>query len=152
MNDNKHWMQLALQEAEKARKQGEVPVGAVIVQDNQLIARGFNHPISTHDPSAHAEIVALRNAAKILENYRLPNVSLYVTIEPCAMCAGALIHARIAHLIYGATDPKAGACGSVLSVLNHPALNHQMQVTTGVLASECRTIIQDFFREKRNSL
>lgn len=144
-----YWMLQALLEAEKARELDEVPVGAVIVADNQLIATGFNQPISTHDPSAHAEIVALRNAAQEISNYRLKNMTMYVTIEPCAMCAGALTHARIARLVYGAPDLKAGACGSVLSVLNHPQLNHQMQVTSGVLEDECRALIQNFFKARR---
>lgn len=144
-----YWMLQALLEAEKARELDEVPVGAVVVADNQLIATGFNQPISTHDPSAHAEIVALRNAAKEIGNYRLKNMTMYVTIEPCAMCAGALTHARIGHLVYGAPDLKAGACGSALSVLNHPQLNHHMQVTSGMLEEECRALIQNFFKARR---
>ena len=144
-----YWMQQALLQADIAESKGEVPVGAIIVYEDEPIASGYNQPILAHDPTAHAEIIALRNAGKILGNYRLPNCTLYVTIEPCAMCAGAIIHARIKQLIVGATDMKAGACGSVLSVLNHPKLNHQVQYQQGVLATECREIIQSFFQKRR---
>jgi len=147
--DHNHWMQLALEQARLAEVSGEVPVGAVVVKDDQLIATGYNQPIESHDPSAHAEIIALRAAGEILDNYRLPECRLYVTIEPCVMCAGALVYARIKHLIYGANDLKAGACGSVISIINHEKLNHTMEVTSGVMKMNCQKVIQDFFRKKR---
>ena len=144
-----YWMQQALLQAKIAESKGEVPVGAIIVYDGEQIASGYNQPILANDPTAHAEIIALRNAGINLGNYRLSNCSLYVTIEPCAMCAGAIIHARVKELIVGATDIKAGACGSALSVLNHSKLNHQVQYQQGVLAAECRKIIQNFFQKRR---
>jgi tRNA(adenine34) deaminase len=139
----------ALDEARKAAEAGEVPIGAVIVFDGEIIARGQNLVIRSTDPTAHAETASLREAALALGNYRLNGCTLYVTLEPCAMCAGALIHARLDRLVYGASDPKAGACGSVLSVLNHPQLNHQMQVTQGILADESSELLRSFFRERR---
>jgi len=139
----------ALAEARKAAEAGEVPIGAVVVCDGAIIACGQNSVIRTSDPTAHAEIVAMRYAAGVLGNYRLTGCTLYVTLEPCAMCAGATIHARIDRLIYGSADPKAGACGSVLSVLNHPQLNHQMQVELGILAEESAQLLRTFFRERR---
>ncbi|WP_419806596.1 tRNA adenosine(34) deaminase TadA [Terriglobus sp.] len=139
----------AIAEAQQARSEGEVPVGAVIVHDGEIIGRGQNRVIRDSDPTAHCEIVAMRQAAQHLRNYRLTNCDLYVTLEPCAMCAGAILHARIARLIYAAPDPKAGACGSVLSVLNHPQLNHRVEVTAGLLSHECGTMLSDFFRHKR---
>jgi tRNA(adenine34) deaminase len=142
-------MRLALEEARKAEATGEVPVGAVVVLAGQVVGRGYNRNLADKDPSAHAEIVALRDAGAALGNHRLLDCELYVTIEPCAMCAGALIHARLKGLFYGATDPKAGAVKSVLQVLNHPALNHQMEVVPGVLAQECGGLLQEFFRKKR---
>ena len=142
-------MRRALREAQKADLQGEVPVGAVVVQDEKVIARGHNRPLALLDPSAHAEILALRRAAKKLGNYRLKGCDLYVTIEPCAMCAGAIIQARLRRVVYGAPDPKAGACGSALDVLNHPKVNHQVEVVSGVLAEECASILQEFFRCRR---
>jgi len=142
-------MRTALAEARKAAEAGEVPVGAVLVHDGAIIAHGQNSVIRSSDPTAHAEIVALRHAAAILGNYRLNGCTLYVTLEPCAMCAGAMIHARIDRLVYGTADPKAGACGSVLSVLNHPQLNHQMQLTHGLLGEECGELLRGFFRERR---
>jgi tRNA(adenine34) deaminase len=142
-------MRTALSEARKAAEAGEVPIGAVIVHDGAIIAHGQNSVVRTSDPTAHAEIVAMRHAAAILGNYRLNGCTLYVTLEPCAMCAGAMIHARIDHLEFGAADPKAGACGSVLSVLNYPQLNHQMQVTQGVLSQQCGDLLRVFFRNRR---
>jgi tRNA(adenine34) deaminase len=127
-----------------------VPVGAVIAgPDGEIIGRGNNQVLRTSDPTAHAEIVALRAAGQALGNYRLPGSTLYVTLEPCAMCAGAILHARIGRLVYAAADPKAGACGSVLSVMNHPALNHRVEVLSGVLAEECAAMLTDFFRARR---
>jgi tRNA(adenine34) deaminase len=143
------FMRLALDEARKAEAMGEVPVGAVVVFEDQVVGRGCNRNLADKDPSAHAEIVALRDAGAALGNHRLLDGELYVTIEPCAMCAGALIQARLRRLIYGATDPKAGAVKSVLQVLNHPALNHQMEVVPGVLAEECGDLMQAFFRARR---
>jgi len=142
-------MRTALSEARKAAEAGEVPIGAVIVHDGAIIAQGQNSVVRTSDPTAHAEIVAMRHGAAILGNYRLNGCTLYVTLEPCAMCAGAVIHARIDRLVYGTPDPKAGACGSVLSVLNHPQLNHQMQVTQGVLSEQCGDLLRVFFRNRR---
>jgi tRNA(adenine34) deaminase len=142
-------IQLALEQAIAAASAGEVPVGAIVVYEGEVIASGRNVVLATHDPTAHAEIVAIRAAALRLNNYRLTGCELYTTLEPCAMCAGAIIHARISLLVYGASDPKAGAAGSVLSVINHPQLNHQLQVTAGVLAEECGELLRAFFRERR---
>jgi tRNA(adenine34) deaminase len=142
-------MRLALEEARKAEAMGEVPVGALVVCAGQVVGRGYNRNLTDKDPSAHAEIVALRDAGAALGNHRLLDCELYVTIEPCALCAGALIQARLKRLFYGAADPKAGAVKSVLQVLNHPALNHHMEVVAGVLAEECGALLQDFFRKKR---
>ena len=142
-------MEEALREAQRAAALGEVPVGAVVVHQGKVIARGCNRPISDSDPTAHAEIIALREAARALGNYRLSDCDLYVTIEPCAMCAGAITHARIRRLIYGADDPKAGAVKSVMHVLNHQQLNHQVEVMSGVLAGRAMDLLQNFFREKR---
>jgi tRNA(adenine34) deaminase len=143
-------MQAALTQARLAAEAGEVPIGAVIVQNGAIIARGENRVIRDLDPTAHAEIVALREAAGAIGNYRLIDCTLYVTLEPCAMCAGAMIHARIERLVFAAADPKAGAAGSVLSVLNHPQLNHQMRVEQGILAEESAEILRTFFRERRS--
>jgi tRNA(adenine34) deaminase len=143
-------MQATLVEARSAAEAGEVPIGAVAVHNGEIIASGQNSVIRTSDPTAHAEIVALRAAATALGNYRLNGVTLYVTLEPCAMCAGAMIHARIDRLVYAAPDPKAGAAGSVLEVLNHPHLNHQMQVEQGILADESAELLRSFFRERRS--
>ena len=143
------FMAVALDEARAAAAAGEVPIGAVAVQDGQIIARGQNRVLRDNDPTAHAEIVALRAAAAALKNYRLNGVALYVTLEPCSMCAGAIIHARLDRLVYGAADPKAGACGSVLSVLNHPQLNHQIVVESGLRAEESAELLRSFFRERR---
>jgi tRNA(adenine34) deaminase len=143
------WMEEALREAQRAQALGEVPIGAVVVFERRAIGRGSNRPITESDPTAHAEILALREAGRALGNYRLENCELFVTIEPCAMCAGAITHARIRRLIYGAADPKAGGVSSVVEVLNHQGLNHEVEVTTGVLAGRCREMLQAFFREKR---
>jgi tRNA(adenine34) deaminase len=143
------FMRRALREAQKAESQREVPVGAVVVQGGKVIARGHNRPLALSDPSAHAEILALRRAAKKLGNYRLKGCDLYVTIEPCAMCAGAIIQARLRRLVYGAPDPKAGACGSALAVLNHPNVNHRVEVASGVLGDECAAVLREFFRKRR---
>jgi tRNA(adenine34) deaminase len=149
MMDDSVAMQAALDEARLAGEAGEVPIGAVVVFDGAIIARGQNRVLRDVDPTAHAEIVALRAAAAALGNYRLTGCTLYVTLEPCAMCAGAMIHARIDRLVYAAADPKAGAAGSVLAVLNHPQLNHQMEVEQGILADEASELLRNFFRERR---
>ena len=143
------FMRRALREAQKAETQGEVPVGAVVVQDGKVIARAHNRPLGLADPSAHAEVLALRRAAKKLGNYRLKGCDLYVTIEPCAMCAGAIVQARLRRVIFGTPDSKAGACGSALEVLNHPKVNHRVEVVSGVMACECAEILRAFFRRRR---
>lgn len=143
------YMRVALELASQAQAAGEVPVGAVVVKDGEIVGRGFNAPISRHDPSAHAEMVALRDAAQRLGNYRLVGCQLYVTIEPCLMCAGAIMHARIARLVYGAKDPKTGACGSVLDVFAEQRLNHHTEVEGGVRAEECGSVISEFFAMRR---
>ena len=149
MIDDRGAMQAALAEARLAAEAGEVPIGAVVVREGAIIARGQNRVLRDMDPTAHAEIVALRAAATALGNYRLAGCTLYVTLEPCAMCAGAMIHARIDRLVYAAADPKAGACGSVLAVLNHPQLNHKIQVEQGIAADESAELLRNFFRERR---
>jgi tRNA(adenine34) deaminase len=143
------WMRAALSEAVRAREAGEVPIGAVVVRDGQLLGAGFNQPISGVDPTAHAEIVALRAAARAVGNYRLTGATLYVTVEPCLMCVGALVHARIALLVYGAPEPKAGAVVSSTRAHELPSLNHRVEVLGGVLEEECRALIQAFFRDRR---
>jgi tRNA(adenine34) deaminase len=147
--DDRDAMEAALAEARLAAEAGEVPIGAVVVRNGAILARGQNCVLRANDPTAHAEIVALRAAAEALGNYRLNGCTLYVTLEPCAMCAGAMIHARIDKLVFAANDPKAGACGSVLSVLNHPKLNHQMWAERGLLAEEAAELLRNFFRERR---
>jgi len=142
-------MQLALQLAKQAALAGEVPVGAIVVKDGVIIGRGSNTPIVNHDPTAHAEIQAMRDAALHLGNYRLVGCTLYVTLEPCAMCSGAIQHARIARLVYGASDPKTGACGSVVNLMDEPKLNHHTQVTRGVLAEPCAQVLSEFFAARR---
>lgn len=142
-------MQEALAEAEQAQAAGEVPVGAVVVSGGKIVGRGGNRVIRDSDPTAHAEMGAMRQAARALGNYRLSDCELFVTIEPCAMCAGALVHARMKSLVYGTDDPKAGAVRSVLGVLNHPQLNHKMEVRSGVLAERCAQLLQEFFRSRR---
>ncbi len=144
------WMEEALREARRALALGEVPVGAVVVYQGRVVGRGCNRPISAHDATAHAEILALREAGQTIGNYRLLDCDLYVTVEPCAMCAGALTHARIRRLVYGSDDSKAGAVHSILQILNHPKLNHRVEVTSGVLAARCMDLLQTFFRERRN--
>ncbi len=144
------FMEAAFAEARLAAEAGEVPIGAVVVHEGAIIATGQNRVLRNLDPTAHAEIVAMRAAATALGNYRLPGCTLYVTLEPCAMCAGAMIHARIDRLVFAAADPKAGAAGSVLSVLNHPQLNHQMQVEQGIGAPESAELLRSFFRERRS--
>ena len=143
------FMHEALGEAHLAWAAGEVPVGAVVVRDGQVVGRGWNRPISTEDPTAHAEVVALRDAARQLGNYRLTGCTLYVTIEPCAMCTGAIFHARIARVVYGAADPKTGVAGSVLDLYAEPRLNHHAEVTGGVLAEECGGLVSEFFATRR---
>ncbi|WP_307258486.1 tRNA adenosine(34) deaminase TadA [Paraburkholderia graminis] len=148
---DRRFMALAQAAAEEARAAGEVPVGAVLVRGDEVIATGFNHPIGAHDPSAHAEMVALRAAAQVAQNYRLPGCELYVTLEPCLMCAGAIMHARIARVVFGARDPKTGACGSVVDAFANPQLNHHTEVTGGVLESECGAALKSFFAERRRA-
>jgi tRNA(adenine34) deaminase len=143
------FMQEALAEARSAAEAGEVPIGAVLVHDGKILARSGNRTIRDCDPTAHAEVVALREAARLLRNYRLADTTLYVTIEPCSMCAGAIIQARVPRLVYGADDPKGGAVRSCLEILSHPRLNHQVEVTSGVLAADCSAILQSFFAERR---
>ena len=143
------FMREALGEAQVAAEAGEVPIGAVAVIGGEIVARGQNRVLRDVDPTAHAEMVAMRSAARSIGNYRLVECELFVTLEPCAMCAGAMIHARLKRLIYGATDPKAGAAGSILEVVNHPRLNHQMLVTSGVLGEECGELLREFFRQRR---
>lgn len=143
-------MRLALAQAVQAQELGEVPVGAVLLDaDGQILASGFNRTIVDHDPTAHAEIVALRAAARAAQNYRLPGATLYVTLEPCAMCLGAMLHARVGRIVFAATDPKTGACGGVVNLLEHATLNHQTSAVSGVLADECGRYLRDFFRDRR---
>jgi tRNA(adenine34) deaminase len=143
------FMQMALDLAKQAALNGEVPVGAIVVKDDVVIGRGANAPIGLHDPTAHAEIIAMREAAAILGNYRLVDCMLYVTLEPCAMCSGAMQHARIAKLVFGASDPKTGACGSVINLMNEKKLNHHTEVLGGVLAEECGAVLSAFFKQRR---
>jgi tRNA(adenine34) deaminase len=147
----KDFMRAALAQAEQARSAGEVPVGAVVVRDELVIGSGFNSPIGRHDPSAHAEILALRAAAAALSNYRLNGCTLYVTLEPCAMCSGAILHSRIDRVVYGAPDPKTGACGSVLNLFAEARLNHHTVVAGGMLAEECGRLLTNFFQERRGA-
>jgi tRNA(adenine34) deaminase len=143
------WLEEALRSAQRALEAGEVPVGAVVVRQGRIVGRGWNRNIADHDPTAHAEIAALREAGASLGNHRLVDCDLFVTIEPCAMCAGAMVHARIKRLVYGADDPKAGAVQSVMRVLSQPQLNHQVEVRGGVLAGRCAEVLQEFFRNRR---
>lgn len=149
---DKRFMREALQLARQARTAGEVPVGAVVVRDGEVIGRGYNRPISTCDPTAHAEIVALRDAAQRLGNYRLSGCELHVTLEPCAMCVGAIIHARLTRVAYGAPDPKTGACGGAIDLAGHTGINHHTRVTGGVLAEEASALLRDFFEGRRGSV
>ena len=150
MRSDEYWMQQALILADRANEFGEVPVGAVVVRDDAIVGKGFNQAISARDPTAHAEIVALRDAAQILDNYRLVDADLFVTIEPCTMCTGALVHARIRRLIYGAREPRAGAVDSSIHALSNPSLNHQVEVVSGVCEDEAAKKLSVFFKAKRN--
>ncbi|QWD69805.1 tRNA adenosine(34) deaminase TadA [Polynucleobacter sp. UB-Siik-W21] len=143
------FMEQAIKQAQLAAAANEVPVGAVLVRDGKVISRGFNQPISHHDPSAHAEMLALREAARVEANYRLPGTTLYVTLEPCAMCSGAILHARVERLVFGAPDPKTGAAGSVLDVFSSKEINHQTSVEGGVMSEECGQLLRSFFKERR---
>ena len=147
--NDQYWMEQALTLAQRAQAEGEVPVGAILVLHNQVIGEGWNRPITQHDPSAHAEIMALRQGGQTQQNYRLLDATLYVTLEPCVMCAGAIIHSRIRHLVYGANDEKTGAAGSMMDILRHPTVNHQVEITSGVLADRCSQMLSDFFRQRR---
>jgi tRNA(adenine34) deaminase len=151
-NDDEFYMRLAIELAQQAATAGEVPVGAIVVKDGVVIGSGGNSPIDTHDPTAHAEIIALRDAAKNMGNYRLVGCSLYVTLEPCAMCTGAIQHARIARLVFGASDPKTGACGSVVNLMAEPKLNHHTEMFSGVLAQECSAMLSEFFKQRRQKI
>jgi len=149
MKADEEWMQCAFQLAKKSEEHDEVPVGAIIVHKNEIIGEGWNQPISSHDPTAHAEIIALRDAGDNIGNYRLTESTMYVTLEPCVMCAGAMVHARIAKLVYAVDDQKTGACGSVFNMVQTEELNHNIEIKKGVLEKECQALIQDFFKEKR---
>ena len=146
---DRQFMEQALEQAQLAAIAGEVPVGAVIVRNGVVLSKAFNKPITNHDPSAHAEMLALRQAALSEENYRLPGTTLYVTLEPCTMCAGAMLHARVDRIVYGAADPKTGAAGSVLDVFSSKQLNHQTIIEGGVMGQECGQLLRDFFKERR---
>lgn len=148
-DNHEYWMQHALVLAQRAWDEGEVPVGAVLVHENRIIGEGWNRPIGHHDPTAHAEMMALRQGGIVLSNYRLLDTTLYVTLEPCIMCAGAMIHGRIGTLVFGARDAKTGAAGSLLDILAHPGMNHQVKVMEGVLAPACSALLSDFFRARR---
>ena len=147
---DEHWMQRALELAKKAETQEEVPVGAILVKDDQLIGEGWNHPVSANDPTAHAEITAMRAASEKLQNYRLPGTTLFVTLEPCTMCVGAMIHARIERLVFGAYEPKTGAVTSVFNILQSPEYNHRVNFQGGVLEDECASLLKEFFQARRN--
>ena len=149
--DDEYWMQQALRCARHAEGQGEVPIGAVLVRDGQQLAEGWNQPISDNDPTAHAEIMTLRSAAQTVGNYRLNEAVLYVTLEPCTMCAGAIVHARLATVVFGASDPRAGAAGSQFNLLQHPSFNHQVEIRAGVLADECSQLLRTFFERRRSN-
>jgi tRNA(adenine34) deaminase len=144
-----HWMQKAYLLAQKAQEEGEVPVGAVIVSAGEIIGEGWNQPISSHDPSAHAEMIAIRKAAQAQNNYRLHDATLYVTLEPCPMCAGAMVHARIRRVVFAAPDPRTGAAGSVFNLLKNEQLNHKAEIVAGVMEMECSELIRNFFRKRR---
>ncbi len=152
MNPHETFMRAALDEARRGSETGEVPVGAVVVLDGQVVGRGFNQPIAARDPTAHAEIVALREAARALGNYRLVGTTMYVTIEPCMMCVGAMVHARVATLVFGASEPKAGAIVSSCRAHELPSLNHRIEVVVGILEAECRAVIQEFFKSRRGQV
>ena len=146
---DQQYMRMAIEQAQLAAQSGEVPVGAVLVKDGQVISKAFNKPIANHDPSAHAEMLALREAALAEENYRIPGCTLYVTLEPCAMCSGAMLHARIDRVVYGASDPKTGAAGSVLDIFASKQINHQTSVEGGIMSEECGQLLRDFFKGRR---
>jgi tRNA(adenine34) deaminase len=146
---DQQYMRMAIEQAQLAAQSGEVPVGAVLVKDGQVISKAFNKPIANHDPSAHAEMLALREAALTEENYRIPGSTLYVTLEPCAMCSGAMLHARIDRVVYGASDPKTGAAGSVLDIFASKQINHQTSVEGGMMSEECGQLLRDFFKGRR---
>ncbi|VAW59023.1 tRNA-specific adenosine-34 deaminase [hydrothermal vent metagenome] len=146
---HQYWMQHALQLAQKAADEDEVPVGAIIVKDNKVISEGWNQSIQNHDPSAHAEIIAIRNAGKILKNYRLIDTTMYVTLEPCSMCVGAMIHARIGRLVFGASDLKTGATGGAINLIHDSIHNHKIEVLSSVMEDECKQLLQAFFKRKR---
>jgi tRNA(adenine34) deaminase len=146
---DQQYMRMAIEQAQLAAQSGEVPVGAVLVKDGQVISKAFNKPIANHDPSAHAEMLALREAALAEENYRIPGSTLYVTLEPCAMCSGAMLHARIDRVVYGAPDPKTGAAGSVLDIFASKQINHQTSVEGGIMSEECGQLLRDFFKGRR---
>ncbi|MBK4727476.1 tRNA adenosine(34) deaminase TadA [Pantoea agglomerans] len=148
-NNDEFWMRHALQLAQRAWDEGEVPVGAVLVHEGRVIGEGWNRPIGHHDPTAHAEMMAIRQGGKVIENYRLLDTTLYVTLEPCVMCAGAMVHGRIGRLVFGARDAKTGAAGSLLDVLRHPGMNHQVRIEQGILAEDCAALLSDFFRQRR---
>jgi tRNA(adenine34) deaminase len=150
MDVDEQYMDLALAEAKKAEALGEVPVGAVVVAGGVVAGRGFNHPIATHDPTAHAEIIAMREAGRGLANYRLAGATIYCTVEPCMMCAGAMIHARVARLVFGTPDAKAGSAGSIYNVLTDPRLNHRVELVSGIRETECSAILRDFFTRRRS--
>ena len=149
MMEDEKWMRCAILEANIAKDKGEVPVGSIIIQNNQIIAKAHNCPISKNDPTAHAEIEVLRKAGEKLHNYRLPKTTLYVTLEPCSMCLGAMVHARIERVVYGASDPKSGVCGSTIDLSSKSIFNHQISVSGGVLEHECKNILQSFFKLRR---
>ena len=149
MNEDEKWMSLALEQARKAEEEGEVPVGAVLVKDDLLIAKAHNQPISTNDPTAHAEIQLLRAAGEELKNYRLTGTSLYVTLEPCAMCLGAIMHARVEHVVFGAYDPKTGVCGSSENLIDANCFNHKIDLVSGVLENESKQLLKNFFNSRR---
>ena len=149
MNEDEKWMSLALEQARKAEEEGEVPVGAILVKDGLLVAKAHNQPISTNDATAHAEIQLIRAAGKKLKNYRLTGTSLYVTLEPCAMCLGAIMHARVEHVVFGAYDPKTGVCGSSENLINAKCFNHKINLASGVMENECRQLLKNFFNSRR---
>jgi tRNA(adenine34) deaminase len=146
---DQQYMRMAIEQARLAAQSGEVPVGAVLVRDGQVISKAFNKPIANHDPSAHAEMLVLREAALAEENYRIPGTTLYVTLEPCSMCCGAMLHARVGRVVYGAPDPKTGAAGSVLNLFSSKQINHQTSVEGGIMSEECGQLLRDFFKERR---
>jgi tRNA(adenine34) deaminase len=146
---DQQYMRMAIEQAQLAAQSGEVPVGAVLVRDGQVISKAFNKPIANHDPSAHAEMLVLREAALAEENYRIPGTTLYVTLEPCSMCCGAMLHARVGRVVYGAPDPKTGAAGSVLDLFSSKQINHQTSVEGGIMSEECGQLLRDFFKERR---